>query len=96
VQSASAGYGRRQVHLATSNGFSGGYGRTDTALSCVAITGTAAGMERDYYGDSRIHAADLDSPETIGRLAGERTVARAGARQPKTGTYPVLFDERIA
>ena len=27
---------------------------------------------------------------------GERALARAGAVQPKTGTYPVLFDERIA
>ncbi|TYB88600.1 TldD/PmbA family protein [Oceaniovalibus sp. ACAM 378] len=96
VQSASAGYGRTQVHLATSNGFSGGYGRSDRAISCVAITGTGSGMERDYFGDSRLHQSDLMSPEDIGRLAGERTVARAGARQPKTGAYPVMFDERIA
>jgi len=96
VDATSAGYGRRQIHLATSNGFAGGYARTDHGLSCVAITGTGTAMERDYYGDSRIHAADMDSPETIGRLAGERTIARAGARQPKTGAYPVLFDERVA
>ncbi|WP_226779826.1 TldD/PmbA family protein [Oceaniglobus trochenteri] len=96
VQSAAAAYGRRQLHLATSNGFSGGYGRTDTTLSCVAITGSGTGMERDYYADHRTHAAEMDSPETIGRIAGERTVARAGARQPKTGAYPVLFDERVA
>ncbi|WP_108485274.1 TldD/PmbA family protein [Oceaniglobus ichthyenteri] len=96
VQSASAGYGRRAIHLATSNGFSGGYARTDNAVSCVAITGTGAGMERDYYGDYRIFRADMDSPETIGQLAGERTVARANPRQPKTGAYPVLFDERVA
>lgn len=96
VQSASAAYGRRALHLATSGGFAGGYTRTDHSLSCVAITGDGSGMERDYCGDMRIHGADLDSPEDIGRLAGERTVARAGARQPKTGAYPVLFDERVA
>ena len=96
VQSAGAAYGHRTSHLAASNGFSGGYTRTDHGLSCVAISGTGQGMERDYYGDMRIHRGDLISATEVGRLAAERTVARAGARQPKTGAYPVLFDERIS
>lgn len=96
VQSASAGYNRRRVHLAASNGFSGGYARTDRGLSCVAISGTGTAMERDYDFDSRIFQADLRSPEDIGRIAAERAVERAGARRPRTGAYPVLFDERIS
>jgi len=96
VQSSSAGYGRRIRHLAATNGFSGGYTRTDHGLSCVAISGEGLAMERDYYGDMRIHRADMDPAETVGRIAAERAVARAGARQPKTGACPVLFDERIA
>ncbi|MBN2907456.1 MAG: TldD/PmbA family protein [Rhodobacteraceae bacterium] len=96
VQSASAGYGRRRLHLAATNGFSGGYARTDRAVSCVAITGTGTGMERDWCAETRTFQADLPSPEEIGRLAAERATARAGARRPKTGAYPVLFDERIA
>ena len=96
VQSASAGYGRRQVHLAASNGFSGGYESTGHSLSAVAISGSGTGMERDYDFDSRIHLSDMRDAAEIGRIAGERAVARAGARKPKTGTYPVLFDERIA
>ena len=96
VESASAGASRRRVFLAATNGFSGGYSRTDHGLSCVAITGTGTGMERDWYGDSRLHAADLDDPETVGRLAAERTAARAGARKPPTGAVPVIFHERVA
>jgi PmbA protein len=96
VDSSSAGYGRRRVHLSASNGFSAGYTRTDAGLSCVAITGSGGEMERDYCGEGRIFQADLPSPEDIGRIAGERTAARAGARKPKTGAFPVLFDERIA
>lgn len=96
VQSASAGYGRRAVHLATSSGFSGGYARTDRGLSAVAITGTGTGMERDYAGESRIFQADLPSPEEVGKRAAERTLARAGARKPPTGAFPVLYDERIS
>ncbi|MBC55381.1 MAG: modulator protein [Confluentimicrobium sp.] len=96
VQSASAGYGRRRIHLAATNGFAGDYARTDRALSCVAITGTGSAMERDYNGEMRIFQADLPDAAEIGRIAAERTVARAGARKPKTGAFPVLFDERIA
>jgi len=96
VQSASAGFSRRQVHLAATNGFSGGYERTDHGISCVAITGEGLKMERDYFGDGRNHAADLMSPEDIGRIAAERTIARAGARKPPTGAYPVIYDERIS
>jgi len=96
VQAASAGYSRHHIHLATSNGFSAGYERTGRALSCVAITGSGTEMERDYFGDHRVFQADLDSARDIGRIAGERTVERAGARKPKTGAFPVLFDERVA
>ncbi|KUP95020.1 TldD/PmbA family protein [Tritonibacter horizontis] len=96
VQSAAAGYGRHQIHLAASNGFSGGYTRTSRSVSCVGIAGTGTGMERDYDGDSRIFQTDLRPAEDIGRTAGLRAVERHGARRPKTGAYPVVFDERIS
>lgn len=96
VQSASAGYGETQVQLAASNGFSGAYARTDRGTSCVAIAGTGAEMERDHDGDGRIFQADLRDPAEIGRSAAERALARQGAKQPPTGAYPVLFDERIS
>ncbi|WP_406646524.1 TldD/PmbA family protein [Aliisedimentitalea scapharcae] len=96
VQSAAAGYGMHGVHLAASNGFSGGYRRTSRSLSCVAIAGTGADMERDYDGDSRIFQTDLRSAQEIGQTAGERAVASLNARKPQTGCYPVLFDERIS
>jgi len=86
----------RIVHLTTSNGFSGGYESTGHTLSAVAIAGTGSDMERDYDYDSRIHLSDRRDAVEIGRIAGERAVERRGARKPQTGTYPVLFDERIA
>ncbi|KIN63116.1 Modulator of DNA gyrase protein [Sulfitobacter noctilucicola] len=96
VQSASAGYGAQDVHIAMTNGFEGGYKRTDRGLSCVAIAGTGTGMERDYDGDGRIFQSDLRSAREIGESAGTRALARLDARKPPTGNYPVLFDERIA
>ncbi|WP_136442953.1 TldD/PmbA family protein [Pacificoceanicola onchidii] len=96
VDSASASYSARDVWLAASNGFEGGYRRTSRSTSCVAIAGTGLGMERDYDGDSRTFQRDLRSPEDIGLSAAERTLARLNPGKPKTGAYPVLFDERIA
>ncbi|UOA30690.1 Metalloprotease PmbA [Sulfitobacter sp. DSM 110093] len=96
VQSAGAGYGAQEIYLAATNGFEGGYARSERGLSCVAIAGSGTGMERDYDGDSRIFQADLRDAGDIGTRAGERALARLDARKPPTGSYPVLFDERIA
>ena len=93
---ASAGYSFRSVHLAASNGFSGAYSRSSRSTSAVAFTGEGTGMERDYAGEGRVFQADIPDAASIGALAAERTLARAGATRPRTGSYPVLFDERIA
>ncbi len=96
VQSASAAQGRQVMHLAATNGFSGGYARSSRMTSCAAITGEGTAMERDGYGESRVFQADMPAAAEIGRIAGERAVARAGSRRPKTGAWPVIYDERIA
>lgn len=96
VQAASASWSGRRVHIAATNGFEGGYARTSRSTTVVAISGEGLGMERDWAAESRVFQADLPDAEDIGRQAGERAVARANPRRPKTGAFPVLFDERIA
>lgn len=96
MDGTSAAYGSHRMHLAASNGFSGGYARSSHSVSVSAITGEGTGMERDHAGEFRIHGADMPAPETIGRLAADRTLARRGARKPPTGAYPVIYDERVA
>lgn len=96
IDGCSAGYGSSNVHLAASNGFSGGYKRSSRSISCIAIAGTGTEMERDYDGDSRIFQSDLRTPEEIGQTAAKRTLERMNPRRPKTGAYPVLYDERIS
>ena len=93
---ASSSYGQQRIYLSASNGFSGGYARSSRSVSAVAFTGSGTGMERDWAAESRIWQADLPSAESVGDLAAIRALSRAGARKPKTGAYPVLFDERIA
>ena len=96
VEAANASFSRRNLWVAATNGLSGGYARTGHSISAIAITGEGLGMERDYAAESRVWAADLPEPEAIGRLAAERTLARAGSRKPPTGAFPILYDRRVA
>ncbi len=82
--------------LATSHGFLGHYVATRFSRSASVIAGEGTAMERDYDFSSRLHFADLDAPETIGRKAGERAVKRLGARKAATGAVDVVFDLRVA
>ena len=96
VSGSSANYGTQDVFLAASNGFAGGYRRSSRSISCVAIAGTGTEMERDYDGDQRIFQSDLRTAQDIGESAARRTLERVSPKKPKTGAYPVLFDERIS
>src|ERR1700688_1255150 len=92
--SASAGIGG--MVLVTSHGFRGAYLGSRHGVSMTAIAGTATDMERDYDYSSALHAADLESPEKIGRTAGERTVERLNPRKVSTRKVPVVFDPRVS
>jgi len=96
MDAAGAGWNASRVHLAATNGFSGGYGRSGHSVQAVAICGEGLAMERDYAFETRAHRADLPDPESVGRLAGTRTASRAGAAKPPTGAWPVLYDERVS
>ncbi|WP_338446604.1 metallopeptidase TldD-related protein [Pelagerythrobacter marensis] len=94
-EGASASFGRSLFALATSHGFARAYGATHHAIGAAAIGGSGAGMQRDYAQRSARHLADLPAPEEIGRLAGERAVARLDPQIPRGGRMPVVFDPRV-
>ncbi len=91
-----ANYGRTMVTLATSEGFLGGYAGTSRSISASVIAGQDDLMERDYDYTSARFAADLESPEAIGKSAGERAVRRLNPRKEKTQSVPVIFDPRVS
>lgn len=82
--------------FANSLGFIGSGSMSRHSLSATLIAEDDNGMQRDYWYDSARDWADLKSATEIGRIAGERTVRRLGARRMKTGEYPVLFDTSVA
>ncbi len=96
AQGSSCGWSDTRIYLAATNGFEGGYRRTGFSTSCVAIVGEGSEMERDYCGEGRAHWAHVPSAHEVGQLAGERAVEKFGSTKPPTGSYPVLFDERIS
>ena len=96
VSGASASYGKYSVFMAASNGFSANYDRSSNSVSCVAIAGEGLNMERDYDADTRVYQSDLRPSDEIGRTAGLRAVERLNPRRPATGSYPVIYDERIS
>lgn len=81
--------------LATSHGFAGAYATTGYALSTSVIAGSGGGMQRDYAFRTARHRSRLEAPETIGRRAGERAVARLNPGRVTSGAMPVVFDPRV-
>jgi PmbA protein len=92
--SASAGIGG--LVLVTSHGFHGATIGSRHSIAMSAIAGSGTGMEQDYDYSSKLHAADLDAAEQIGRSAGERAVKRLNPRKVETRRVPVVFDPRIS
>lgn len=95
-EGAEAGWGRSRVALAASNGFAAAYGRSSHSVSVAVIAGSGTAMERDYDWASSVHGADLESAETVGRRAAERTLKRLNPRKVETCKCPVVYDPRVS
>ena len=93
---SAASAGHREIALVTSNGFSGNYRRSGYSISASAIAGEGTSMERDYDYSSKVHFADLENAQSIGRQAGERAVRALNPRKMASQKCPVIFEARLA
>jgi len=94
-EGAEASFSRSRMALLASNGFNGSYTITRHSVSVVVLAGTGTKMEQDYDYRSSVYGADLESPEAIGKRAGERAVKRLNPRKMKSSRVPVVFDPRV-
>jgi PmbA protein len=94
-EGAGTSAGRSVIALATSDGFCRGFATSHYGGSASVIAGTGGAMQRDYAHHAARHYNDLDDPETIGREAGERAVARLDPARLPSGAMPVVFDPRV-
>jgi PmbA protein len=79
-----------------SHGFLAGYPSTSHSVSCVLIAQEGEDMQRDYWYSTARAPSGIEALGDIGRRAGERAVARLGARQVSTRKSPVLFAADLA
>jgi PmbA protein len=79
-----------------SHGFLAAYPGTVHSLSCAVVGAEGEAMERDYWYSTTRDWRELEPPQGVGRLSGERAVRRLGARQLGTMRVPVLFAAEIA
>ena len=95
-EGGSAGASRTIMALATSHGFANAYAQSSHGISASVLAGSGGAMERDHAHHSARYAAMLEAPEIVGRLAGERAVARLHPQKIASGAMPVVFDRRVA
>jgi PmbA protein len=95
-EGASVQAGETLSVYATSQGFVGKERGTRHMLSCALIVEDEAGMQRDYWYEAVRAAEDFPDPESVGRKAAERALARRNARQLGTRDCPVLFAPEVA
>jgi PmbA protein len=88
----------QQSHFvaANSHGFMGGYPYSRHSISVAPIAGKGANMQRDHWYSSARDPRRLAEPETIGRYAAQRALARLNARKLDTRKCPVLFEAPLA
>jgi PmbA protein len=96
--SEGATLGTQQSHFISANslGFIAGYASSHHSLSCAVIAGEGDAMQREYWYDSRRDPADLPPIREIGQRAGERALARLGAKKIRTRKAPVIFEAPLA
>lgn len=81
---------------ATSDGFEGAESATAYSLGTQPVAEKDDEMERDYEWRTKRFFGDLASPEEIGRIAGERTARRLGAKKVASQKASVIFENRLA
>ncbi len=73
-------------------GFAGGYRSSRHHIDCSVIGERDGAMQRDYWYTAARAPGDLLAAADVGRIAGERTLSRLGARQLGTLECPVIFE----
>jgi PmbA protein len=87
----------RELILYNSRGLTGRYSGTVASSSVQAIADDADGKKRnDGWFTVERHAERLLDPESVGRIAAERTLRHLGARKVQTRPVPVVFDPQMA
>ena len=89
---ATVSRGESEFVYANTLGFCGGYRSSRHHIDVSVIGEGDEGMQRDYWYSAARAPADLLPARAVGRIAGERTARRLGARPLATTECPVIFE----
>ena len=93
---SSASQTKTSVYLATSEGFSNGYNKSNFSASCSVIAGNGSNMQTDYDFDSKVFFSDLRNSSDIGVKAAKNTLLKCNPKKIKTCQMDVVFHPRVA
>ena len=93
---SSASQTKTSVYLATSEGFSNGYNKSNFSASCSVIAGNSSNMQTDYDFDSKVFLSDLRNSSDIGIKAAENTLLKCNPKKINTCKLDVVFHPRVA
>lgn len=95
-EGASVSASESEFFYANTHGFVGGYKGSAHCIGAAFVASEDDDMQRDDWYTSHRRASALQNAAEVGRMAGERTIARLKPRKIATQTAPVLFDPAIA
>jgi PmbA protein len=88
--------GSSRTVIANTHGFVGEVERSGFSLYVAPIARENGAMQRDWHFTAGCKLSQLESPEDVGRRAGERALRRLRARKVSTRRVPVIFDADTA
>jgi len=89
-------FSRMNIHIANSLGFYGEFSKT-AHLFYISVVAEEKGEKRTgSFWSENIFFDALENEKILGVKAGERALRKLGSKKPKTGEYPVIFDNITA
>lgn len=95
-EGGSASWNINAVAMAATNGFARAYANSSHSLVVSVIAGEGTDMETDYDYTAAVFASDLETPESIGKSAGQKAVKRLNPKKVETAAVPIIYDPRAS
>jgi PmbA protein len=96
TQTARAGYVVGETHFSNTFIPYQSFRSTSFWLTCAAVATDGAKKRIGSFTDRKRNFQDLTTPDRVGRKAGERAVARLGAKSVPSARVPVVFEAESA
>ncbi len=89
-------FSKRKIYLANSRGFYGSFSKTEHSFY-ISVVAEDRGERRSgaFWSENPFYRA-LESEDLLGKIAAEKAIKKLHPKKPKTGEYPVVFDNITA